>query len=61
MLPLFMSNLFCQLEYSIKALYTSQRLRILQRLVQWINIFLVYVVPVFRTTVLNGSWLIRFT
>ena len=61
MLPQFMSNLCCQLEYSIMAFQTLQRLRTLRRLVQWINIFLVYVVPVFRTTVLNDSWLIRFT
>ena len=61
MLPQFMSNLCCQLEYSMMAFQTLQRLRTLRRLVQWINIFLVYVVPVFRTTVLNDSWLIRFT
>ena len=61
MLPQFMSNLCCQLEYSMMAFQTLQRLRTLRRLMQWINIFLVYVVPVFRTTVLNDSWLIRFT
>ena len=61
MLPNFMSNLCCQLEYSIVTFLALQRLRTLWRLVQWINIFLIYFVPVFRTTGLNDSWLIRFT